>query len=634
MQARGAPEDELVNRVEVPIDHSSLFETLENPRRDRRGLPWTPLKRSLSVLFPYTIFVFLALVSWNRWIEPFVDSGRELMVARRVSQGEALYRDVHFHHGPLAPYAGAVLERLAGRRLATRIAFAALLALLYLEALRRLAARWLPPGRAALATSLAVALAFFLRPGGWLFPFSFDTAIAVAAVTWALVFVAPGTRAADLGTALCLAAALLSRLELGLAAIVAIGLESRARPRRWKALAFLPLAVAVLAYAGLSFGTPLPTLVSDGWLALLHPPEAFRNVYRSYAGLDRPGFRLVELALVTVLLLLIAALLAGAAALARIASARPRLALAARGLPPVLLGAAASLALRPPAPMAETLSLFPPLVRVVPLVLLVAAIARLVALAARHAPRGVFADVADATLLMAALFGARLLLAAGYAGPYNAFFLPLPAVVACAALWRAAEKAAPKVGDALPALISSALAVFLLFRLLVLADAYRRPGWASVTTPAGSLVLPEPIASTTRLALQDLERRIAPRGTLAGFPEAGFFNYVLEFANPLPLEQFFPGHLDAAGESRIVARLERTPPDAVVLINVHAVGEGARAFGKDYLLLLDRTIHRDFTWAAAFGPGAGSEARIGDPGFFIEVRVPNSRSHSSRSRLP
>lgn len=582
-----------------------------------------PLKRSLPALLPYAVFLFLAMVSWNRWIEPYVDSGRELMVPARISRGEALYREVHFHHGPLAPYAGAALDRLAGHSLAARIAFAALLGLLHLEALRRLAASWLPAGRGALSAALAVALAFFLRPGGWLFPFSFDMAIAVAAVTWALVFVAPGTRKGDLRTALCLLAALLSRLELGLAAIVVLALEARARPRRLRLLALLPVAATALAYAGLSIGTPLPTLVSDGWLALLHPPEAFRNVYRTFAGLDRPGFRLVELALAAALLLLIAALLAVAATMARLASSRPRMARAVRILPPALLGATALLALRPPASLAETFSLFPPLVRVVPLALVAAAISRLVGLLLGRAPGGVFAGVADSVLFMAALFGARLLLAAGYAGPFNAFFLPLPAVVACAALWRGAELAAPRVGHALPALLSSALAVFLVFRLLVLTDAYRRPGWTRVTTPAGSVVLPEPVAATTRVALRDLERRIAPRGSLAGFPEAGFFNYVLDLENPLPLEQFFPGHLDAAGESRIIARLESKPPDAVVLINVHAVGEGARAFGKDYLLLLDRTIHRDFASAAAFGPGARPDARIGEPGFFIEVRVPN-----------
>ncbi len=580
------------------------------------------MKRTPALLLPYAVFAFLALVSWNRWIEPYVDSGRELMVPWRVSRGEALYREIHFHHGPLAPYSGVLLDRLAGRRLAAPTAFAALLALLHLEALRRLAGRGLAAGRAALAAGLAVALAFFLRPGGWLFPFSFDTAIAVTAVTWALVLVGSGTGARDLATSLCLTAALLSRPELGLAAIAATGLEGRSRPRRLLLLALLPLAIAIPVYAGLSIGTPLPKLISDGWLALLRPPEAFRNVYRSYAGLDRPGFRLVELALVAAILLLIAALLAAGAAAARMAQGRPSLARAARALPPFLLAASALLALRPPASLVQSASLTPPLVRVLPLALLAAALARLASLALRRSPRGIFADASDPTLFIAALFASRLLLAAGYAGPYNAYFLPLPIVVACAALWRGAEKAAPKVGDALPGLVSSALAVFLVFRLLVLADAYRRPGWTSVTTPAGSLVLPEPIAGTTRLALEDLERRVPPLGTIAGFPEAGFFNFVLGRANPLPLEQFFPGHLDAAGESRIIGLLKRKAPDAVVVINVVAVGEGSRAFGKDYLPRLDQALRRDFSVAAVFGPGARPDARVGDPGFFIEIRVP------------
>ncbi|HEY3123400.1 MAG TPA: hypothetical protein VGK70_04985, partial [Thermoanaerobaculia bacterium] len=376
------------------------------------------MKRTLALLLPYAVFAFLALVSWNRWIEPFVDSGRELMIPWRVSRGEALYRELHFHHGPLAPYAGAVLDRLAGRRLAVPTAFAAVLALLHLEALRRLAGRGLPAGRAALAGGLVVALAFFLRPGGWLFPFSFDTAIAVTTVTWALVFIAPGKASGDLPTALCLIAALLSRPELGLAAMAAVGLEARSRPQRLHLLILLPLTCAILVYAGLSIGTPLPILISDGWLALLRPPEAFRNVYRSYAGLDRPGFRVVELALVAVLLLLIAALLAGAAAAARLARRRPSLARTARALPPSLLAATAFLALRPPASLVQPLSLLPPLVRVVPLVLLAAALARLAGLALRRSPRGIFADVPDSTLFVAALFGTRLLLAAGYAGPY------------------------------------------------------------------------------------------------------------------------------------------------------------------------------------------------------------------------
>jgi hypothetical protein len=194
--------------------------------------------------------------------------------------------------------------------------------------------------------------------------------------------------------------------------------------------------------------------------------------------------------------------------------------------------------------------------------------------------------------------------------------------VACAALWRAAEKASGSIGPTLPALVTGSLAVLLGFRVLVLADVYRRPGWARVATPAGSVWLTEPVAWTTSLALQDLARRPLPTRTLAGFPEGGFFHYVLGLKNPLPADQFFPGRFDRSGEGELVRRLEQVPPDAVVLVNVHAVGEGARAFGKDYLVELGSVIERDFRFASAYGPGARPGARIGDPSFFIEVRVP------------
>ena len=60
--------------------------------------------RSAVLLLPYAVFLLLAAISWNRWIEPFVDTGRELLVPARVAGGEKLYRDVRFYYGPLAPY--------------------------------------------------------------------------------------------------------------------------------------------------------------------------------------------------------------------------------------------------------------------------------------------------------------------------------------------------------------------------------------------------------------------------------------------------------------------------------------------------------------------------------------------------
>jgi hypothetical protein len=582
----------------------------------RRGNP-------LATALPFAVFTLLALVSWNRWLEPYVDSGRELMVPWRVSRGERLYSQIEFHHGPLAPYLGAAVDLAFGRSLPARTAFGALIALMNLTALLRLAKDMLPAGRAALAASITVAAAVFLRPGAWLFPFSFDAAIAVAAVTGALALAGRGHSRSDAFAGACLAAALLARLEIGLAAIVVLVVACRGERRRLRWMAAWPLAAAAAGYAAVSIGIPFRTLETEGWLRLLSPPEAYRNVYRAYAGLDRPGLRLAEVLLTAVVLLVLGAGLAVASIVSAKASRSSRS--AGRAVEVLALAALATLAflrLRPPAAFAETATLFPPLVRVVPIVVGIAAISRLVARLRGRDTEGPLRRVPDAVLWMAALFGARLLLAAGYIGPYDAFFLPLPLLVAIAGLFGLSEQWKGTLGPALPRLVTGALVLFLLARAAALTDVYRRPGWSRVETPAGTVVLPEPVAATTRLALEDLALRLPERATLAGFPEAGFFNYVLGRRNPYPHEQYFPGHLDAEESGRFARELSERPPDAVIYANVLAVGEGARVFGQDYNEALDRAIRARTQPAILFGPGAKEGARIGDPDFFVEVRVP------------
>ena len=588
----------------------------------RRGP--TPLATAL----PFAVFALLALVSWNRWLEPYIDSGRELMVPWRVAQGERLYADVEFHHGPLAPFLGAASDRLFGRSLAARTALAAAVALAQLLALFHIARRMLPDAkgrRAALATAIAVAAAFFVRPGGWLFPFSFDAALAVAGVTGALALAGNAARRSDAFAGACLAAALLARVEIGLAAVAALALATRREPRRLGRLAFWPLAAAALGYTAVSAGIPFAVLAADGWLRVLDPPEAFRNVYRAYAGLDRPGLRLTELLLCAIVLLLAAAFLAAASlASARVSAKSKPAGGAIEVLAVALLALAALFSLRPPATFSETVALFPPLVRVVPPIILAAGLWRLVQSLGSRVPRGPLAAVPDAVLWIAAVFGTRLLFAAGYIGPYDAFFLPLPLVVCLAGAFGLADRAARRLqlGAAAPRLAAAALAVFLVCRIAAMADIYRRAGWNRVETPAGPVVLREPVAETTRLVLADLAARLPEGATLAGFPEAGFFNYVLGRRNPFRHEQYFPGHLEGDAERRFAEEFVAHPPDATLFANVLAVGEGARVFGRDYLASLDRVIRSRTQAVTLHGPGAREGARIGDPDFFVEVRAP------------
>ncbi|HEY6930443.1 MAG TPA: hypothetical protein VJA66_12265, partial [Thermoanaerobaculia bacterium] len=144
--------------------------------------------------------------------------------------------------------------------------------------------------------------------------------------------------------------------------------------------------------------------------------------------------------------------------------------------------------------------------------------------------------------------------------------------------------------------------------------------------------LTEPVARTTQEVLVALARHLPPEGALVGFPEGGFFNYVLDRRNPLPQEQFFPGHLDARVERETIRRLSERPPDAVLLANVLAVGHGSLAFGRDYLVELGRFLDERFVAAASFGPGSGPNARIGDAQFFVTIRVPRPSAPSPPQR--
>jgi hypothetical protein len=578
------------------------------------------------------VFALLASVSWQRWIDPYVDTGRELMVPSRVAHGERLYRDVRFYYGPLAPWIAAGVEKTGDPSLPRRVLLATAVALLNIEALRRLAGRMAKPAAASLLVSLAVAIAFFLPPGGChLFPYSLDSSLALAALTWALVLAADPAREGapqrrEWLAGACVFATLLARPEYGVATagVLCLARDGWRRGRLLRLL-LVPLGAAAVVYAVASLGTPLHVLATEGWLTVVFAPPEFRTVYASFAGLDRPAFRLAELALAGIVVAIAGAFLAACAfASARSRSRGGRIAVGLFAA--AVLAVAAFLAFAPPASLAESLGLLPPLVRIVPPLVLALGIARAAGRLMRRELLPSLAAIPDPVLYMAALFSARIFLAAGYVGPYPAFFLPLVVVVCGASLFTFAARADRSLdpsGAAAPLspLVAAALLVFLAFRVADRARVYRSGPWSRVETPAGALVLREPIAGTTTAALRALSS-LVPRGRpVAGFPEAGFFQYVLGYSNPLPADQFFPGHLDAAAERDTVARLEARPPDAVILANVRTGGFGKLALGRDYLTELGRELDTGFPPLVSFGPGARADARVGDPDFFVEIRV-------------
>ncbi len=237
---------------------------------------------------------------------------------------------------------------------------------------RRLARRLPAPGAPRWRLAAVVAVAFFLRPGGChLFPFSLDTAIAVTALTWALVAASrrrPRARTTWRRRWPARRAPLAARAGTG----------RRRDPGRSPLGASRSGCSACVLFLGGAGGarhapvspraSPCRDSSREGWLAFIDPPEAFRNVYASYAGLDRLGAAAwpssrspPSSSSCSPRLLCAASALAAPAS----AGAAPAASARSRGGPLTVLAAVSRLR-RPQASLAERFRSVPPLVRVVP----------------------------------------------------------------------------------------------------------------------------------------------------------------------------------------------------------------------------------------------------------------------------
>lgn len=81
--------------------------------------------------------------------------------------------------------------------------------------------------------------------------------------------------------------------------------------------------------------------------------------------------------------------------------------------------------------------------------------------------------------------------------------------------------------------------------------------------------------------LMELQRLLKPGDTLLVVPEGALFNYLLRRSNPTPYTSFLLGDLVMFGEFEMVRNLKRTPPTYIVLADRDLQVYGYRAFGCD-----------------------------------------------------
>jgi hypothetical protein len=231
----------------------------------------------LAALVAVVITIAL-LQSWNRWLDPIIDTGRDLYISERLFHGTTLYRDIRYQYPPLAPYLLAVATALAGASLgaftAIGIAQSLVIAALLWIALR---------GSAGFAAALLFAALSFTGASTWganfVFPYAYAATIGMLFLVAALAaFVRQRVPIAIVA----LVAASWCKIEYAAAAMLIIavlvmGRRLRIGPAVAYAIAMIVIAVAALAVFG-------EALRDNVFASSLTKGETARQFFRNVSG--------------------------------------------------------------------------------------------------------------------------------------------------------------------------------------------------------------------------------------------------------------------------------------------------------------------------------------------------------------
>jgi len=591
-----------------------------SPRAAAPGSRWGPGTPSgLPAAFLLAAFAGMTALTWRKWVDPIVDFGQTMEIARDVAGGKVPYRDVALLHGPLSTGLNALLFRLFGPTIGTLTIFnlavvAALAALLFrllADAFDRFAAT-----AGALLFLLVFAFGQYTPASitNYVAPYTPEIVHGLALGLIGVYFAARAGRTGRPGHAalagLFAGLAFLTKAETSVAALggaaagLLVAIHLRRRAGGGVAALAAPFAAGLAAPPAAAFLVFLIWLPpGDALRAALGPwpyvlPGASAGIpfFRWVAGTDDvPGS--------------LAALLVWAAGLLGVLGVA---AWGARRIGPgkspagfYLVAGLIALGLATTVGRPEWLEISRPL----PLVLSAAILADVVRL--RRA--GTEASPGLPTRIPLAVFGLLLLLKTPLASRLYHYgqFLSMPGSLFAAGL----------LVTSIPAAIErrggngrAFRLVAVLFLALVAGTAlfWTRTFMGLKTCGVGSganrfdadergCILEE-----TRAAVAAAAR---PGDTLAVFPEGLLLNTLTGLRRPTRFGTLMPIEERVFGESAILPAFESRPPDWVVLVHKDTSEFGARSFGRDYLAGLGAFVAARYDPVARWGaePFAGGE---------------------------
>jgi hypothetical protein len=559
-------------------------------------------KNLISLLLIAFLGAVMAWMSWNKWPDPLVDFGRELYVPWQISEGAALYRNLSYFNGPFSPYLNALLFRLLPSHLMTLVIFNLLLlvittALIYVYFLK-ISSR---TTAAAVSLTFIGVFAFSQHTGignnNYITPYSHEMTHGIL-LSFIGLFLWQALSRRTKGTYLFILGVVsglvfLTKPEFFAALAGSSGLagallcwKNKFSIKEWGrfwgigVIGFLVPLFFFLIYLSipLGFQAALRGILTP--YRLLGLSELINNPYYLWAsGFDRPWENLVELGKnlleVGLVILLMLVYVIG---LGRLKSARLRFVIY------LLSGILLCLTL----PILIRMISWLYKVRALPIIILFSTIyfGYRVLRQKGEPPFESSFSFFVLSIFSFLLLGKIILKAQVF---HYGFALALPATLLAVALFLDFLPLAfkEKFQNPFPFRVLSLvlLGVFILAHIDISWRAYALKNY-TITTPKGTLVTWDPqrlprgkIIGTT---LQEIDARMKPQEAFIVFPEGIMLNFLTARKNPSPFINFMPPELIVFKEDRILAAIQKSPPEYILIADKSTEEYGYHYFGKDY----------------------------------------------------
>ncbi|WP_428940809.1 glycosyltransferase family 39 protein [Fontivita pretiosa] len=537
-------------------------------------------------------FLVMLAWSWFGWPDPLVDFGRELYLPWQILAGKVLYRDIAHFNGPLSAYFNTLVFALLGVSLRSIVIVNLILLALLTWLVWRLIGFIADRFAATVACIVMLTVFAFIQLGGignynFVTPYSHELTHGLVLSFVAITCFAGFARRKEpnslwlMGAGLALGMVFLTKPEVFVAAALALGtgialhrpMPAAAALGGFVVAAAMPILIAFLL---LAMGMPEAEAIRGvlgAWIYLFDSRITRSEFYARVIGTHELSWSLIYIVAACAayaIILLIAA---------RLATIRRRgtglIALAVCSMSILVAIAFNVLSLNVWQGSLRGLTVVSPLL---------AGGSVLVAIRKR--------DAASAMRAVISVFAAALLakIVLNVTPFHYGFALAMPAtllaVAAALSWWPQALERRGGSGAVVRAALLPVVGLFIFVHLYIFGSFYSPAKKRTLAGSGPDAFRADPPGDRRGAALNLMLGQLADlpaQATLVVVPEGVMINYLARRENPTPYLSFMPPEVAMFGQARMLATLDDTAPDYVIVSRVAGLKEyGYEQFGQDF----------------------------------------------------